>query len=1094
MRIASLLTVPALFFSAQLRSQDDPFAGNYRVGPSEEIALIITPGDPESGAADVFLKVFDANGTIDNGWLEVANGTLAGASPVSDPETDPGTLDAVGGDFNGDGLDEVVFAYEGANREVILYFPDLKGSNLIGAQAIRFNMLSDGALPALADSNDREASRFIRLIAGEFDGDEGEELALGWVAETGVLQLAIVDIEASPRVVASIAAEGLDPFSNGFRSTRESSRFDLIAGDFNDNGRDELMLLAARPSESLGWGLEAEVYAVSEGETGLEITLEGNTSEPIESVPPNNNDTLLRMAAGAGDFNGDAFDEVFLTYQISPINAASFVTYRRILTVETDLSSVSPLGNRSFIEGSSGSDGFPLGVYISDQGRDGRDDIAYGHRQGVRLYTADGDLNLTQQGGSVSMPRVQEQNDHRILLVTDLDADESETFEPEVVTAGVVETSEGYAVSLRAYRMGQFEPLAEVMIPVASKNDPPRVAIARLDLDNDSLQLGPPRLTRRTDIVQPLIILNAPPVHFDVFEGVTFDVNECYGEAPCASEAIYINSQSQQFEVSTTISADWGFSRELTGEVETGIGIGPFATFFRQRLSTSLTERYGEGFSNTEGFSRTFTVTSTTSAIEDDLIYASVIDYDIYEYPAFGNGEFQGYVSVVVPQPAQPTWFPAKDNRGQAYISPHEVGNILSYPATIETAENPIVGQPLRSFEGDRWTMSNSSTQQWRLEFSEIESSDRERSSSQSINRRTEYEVEVGGTVPLAKGLTGDFSFRFEGAVEGTYNRDQISTHRTVLASERSVEVNLGTIDGGILGSQTWDVTPFLYWSTDGALVLDYAVNPAVGGPTQSWWESNYSKPDLAFVLPWRNDEEKGFGGPDIASLRELTRHIQVDPFAPEGDDVVTLFAEVRNFSVGPANSPVTSLRFYLGDPRNGGSLITNTDGQSEITVPPIPPRGEVVLALPRWQVPPGLPSDTRIYAVLDPAEGVDEVHEDNNIAWNLLGSPGRSIWAGADDIGGGARRYGWFGDFFPFTEETIYHFEHGYLFTPSTQLDSLWFFDYRPELGWFWTSDNFYPFLWSFGRGAWLYYYPVGGGFFYDYGIEDNIFLPPIL
>ena len=52
-----------------------------------------------------------------------------------------------------------------------------------------------------------------------------------------------------------------------------------------------------------------------------------------------------------------------------------------------------------------------------------------------------------------------------------------------------------------------------------------------------------------------------------------------------------------------------------------------------------------------------------------------------------------------------------------------------------------------------------------------------------------------------------------------------------------------------------------------------------------------------------------------------------------------------------------------------------------------------------------------------------------------------------------------------------------------ATDQSSMFFYD--DELGWFWTNNTTYPYLYSISRGAWLYYNGVDGGlrFFYNFG-----------
>ena len=48
------------------------------------------------------------------------------------------------------------------------------------------------------------------------------------------------------------------------------------------------------------------------------------------------------------------------------------------------------------------------------------------------------------------------------------------------------------------------------------------------DFDGGGLSLGKPKYFRKSTIQQPLVILNAPPIHFDVIDGAVYDLNGCY--------------------------------------------------------------------------------------------------------------------------------------------------------------------------------------------------------------------------------------------------------------------------------------------------------------------------------------------------------------------------------------------------------------------------------------------------------------------------------------------------------------------------------------------------------------------------------------
>lgn len=152
-----------------------------------------------------------------------------------------------------------------------------------------------------------------------------------------------------------------------------------------------------------------------------------------------------------------------------------------------------------------------------------------------------------------------------------------------------------------------------------------------------------------------------------------------------------------------------------------------------------------------------------------------------------------------------------------------------------------------------------------------------------------------------------------------------------------------------------------------------------------SWWEENYgSQPDLTMNLPWRYDQEKGIGSTNPQLQREETRDIIFDPLLPEPGETVTISARIQNYSLMDNFTPF-SVRFYLDDPRNGGTLLQDKNGVSEFQIPRINARQSQIINLEGWVMPLGLSGDSKVYVVIDEDNEVQEIHENNNIGWALV-------------------------------------------------------------------------------------------------------------
>jgi hypothetical protein len=184
------------------------------------------------------------------------------------------------------------------------------------------------------------------------------------------------------------------------------------------------------------------------------------------------------------------------------------------------------------------------------------------------------------------------------------------------------------------------------------------------------------------------------------------------------------------------------------------------------------------------------------------------------------------------------------------------------------------------------------------------------------------------------------------------------------------------------------------YWSETGTLVIDYKVKTS--DLTGTFWSAKYGgKSDLTFSHPWINDAEKGLPFPNNdPTYRSRSRDVRINRADPKPGDSVTISAKVRNYALADVVGGVT-VRFYMGDPDNGGTVIGNA------TIPGgVKARNRATASI-SWVVPPSTPRTTRIYAVIDPDDGIPgEVHEDNNMGWTVLAD--FAAPTGVSDVGTG--------------------------------------------------------------------------------------------
>lgn len=107
------------------------------------------------------------------------------------------------------------------------------------------------------------------------------------------------------------------------------------------------------------------------------------------------------------------------------------------------------------------------------------------------------------------------------------------------------------------------------------------------------------------------------------------------------------------------------------------------------------------------------------------------------------------------------------------------------------------------------------------------------------------------------------------------------------------------------------------------------------------------------------------------------------NPAFPKMNDTVTVYLKVFNYSLS-AITDSTEVSFYVNDPAQGGTVISDVNGRTIFKAPPLPSRGRATISM-RF-----IPNDTllkRVYVQLDPRNlNTNEVHEENNKGWAYLG------------------------------------------------------------------------------------------------------------
>jgi hypothetical protein len=793
----------------------DPFLGNYILGNSAELMMLSVNTAWPNGENLCWQTMYDYD------YSTKSLNHITGYN-YSDSLGIYGTkkMDIASGDFNGDHYDDVVAVWEGNNHSILMSIPDIDAKSLHWST---FNMIKI----------DSTFQSVLRIEAADFDQDRNKEILLAYRGLDSKIHISIYETDSMLNIIKLAEISDWDI---------AESLFDITTGDFDGDGLDEIAVIKNTSIPYLGnfcyqTNFDVKVYDYNP-DIRLLISHEVNSISTINYFNPSTssyiNAYITRLIISTGNFDGDVQEELAFGYELDfSYYGGALVGYYTTFHNKINVIEISP----SLDDVSNNPDnpaftcnwyllnynqlfaGWHIGLECADLNNDGVDEIISLNSYNVSVLKVGQNFALSW----VTDDRVTSQvhtnskygfDSHKMLAVTDLDADTSATdlgkWQPEIVVFDFhnnpYQNNMPGALRYWVYKPTVDESNVITGISAVSCIETaidgaylPSCVIALGDFDGDAVRLGTPRRFYKKTVIQPTVILNAPPVHFDVFSDTCYDISLAYNENDCLFKSSYLTQSGVEKEVQTEVHRDWGMSASLTAG-GSFLGIG---------ASTTLTSRYGEGFSKTDKNAQTITVSVAVDAVEDDRIYATVTDYSFWEYPLYFKGNRNGSIMAVIPHLQENRWFPSKSWSASQYVPNHEVGNILSYQKYANIENNPDLAQRIAGSysSDDSYVLDANSSYDWNLSIEDFNESQAE--TSRDIGMSVSASVSGWGV---------------EVNTEFHYDQSEISTHRTAVSDKLAIGVHLDGIDMG-LGEVSYRVTPYSYWGKNGALVVDYFSN-----------------------------------------------------------------------------------------------------------------------------------------------------------------------------------------------------------------------------------------------------------------------------
>ena len=624
-----------------------------------------------------------------------------------DHSSSEGIPDMVTSDLDGDSLSEIVNVWIENNAvQIAVLKPDpslLSIDSLATWQKIVRLQKKDPAL--YHDNIGNNLPEVVLVQSGNFDADPQREFVVAYWADdgsgNGFVNLTVYDVDDTLGVFekGSIMDQPVPKPPKINLCEDGMSLFDIECGDFNGDGTDEILLGGREPASPSGWQFFAKIYSYD--------AQSGNILARVKDtlfIQPDPQYDVADLNLAVGHFISMNNEQAIAGfYQYNPYSLAndtpdtvSFTVIPFEVNNLLNEINVGPLEiqKKDTLEAQC--------MYFrtstlkaADVNNDGLDEILsafsisndwYPLMNTFKIYQMDADLNLS--------------------LWADLDLI-TDNYYATIAVGNIRRETEGMTpyseftlpdrYDIHPYRRGSMyqirynedDSFQKVVLlhkdnenlSLSGKSEP--VEIAECDGD---IRLGSPKRYSATDILQPLVILNAPPIHFDVLDGQSYDVCTSYNANDPQFVASYLKEQSQVTELQTEINRDWALSTSVSAGF----------SFWGVSVSSHFSQTWGEKFSKVDNTTTKVTVSIAVDAIEDDRIYAIVMDYDVWEYPIYVNDEVKAHALVVEPHAIENRWFPSKSWSGYSYIPEHEVGNILSYREYPLLSNNPFLDEKIK--------------------------------------------------------------------------------------------------------------------------------------------------------------------------------------------------------------------------------------------------------------------------------------------------------------------------------------------------------------------------------------------------------------
>ncbi len=950
------------------------------------------PGDL-SGYVGFRLRSVGANGLGTNSWRETTTHYS-------------GAFGAAAADLDGDGITEVVVAGTDAKRSP-LFFGGISLANAIGDANNTIAQTSPAA------STNSGVYSGVRLAAGDLDGDGAPELVAAFqcaddtketqhwaTAQIGIHIAGDTEVEKNGDILSyhlkrlhegktATTVNAVFPLSYFLQNTR-SDVFDVTLGDFDGDGKDEILLAYL-------WNYDgnddSDVYvhtalfdAERDAGGNFVVTLSASSANPIPDLLAkglskngnfykddcNSHPFCVRVAMADVDrdrekeFRGEevAQDEAALLFLRGdwPIHDSSGSILRAYVAMAWhDDSGVARNGSTWFEMGS------------EDASRVMR--LSSTCRKTGSLIAAN--LSGTSDGTAMT-------NNPQFIATLSGFADSGELGSSQSCAVPLVllradgnsgdEVAYGPPWYIRTYE-GPFFPVAG-------------------DIDGDSAILGAPYHFVVEHDVTPVLFLDEPPKHMDMIDGEERNVSRYSG-----LYARFEDTDTKDDVTTDTSVTDsgWGVGEEVTlsygMKLELMGGKEEYNGKFKEKFNFSWNDKKDEVEAKYK--KKIFSTAGQTNT--DDLLLYRCRRIHVWRYPVLGQYEPMAddesktgplYFQLTIPEDDTSTLSLIPGMQVPWYQPIHENGNIFSYPCSYLQIEGESGSEHMTDIV--ELAVGGNDVEQ---SVSWLEGKREELTTGTTKTYAVDTSVSCSGSWKSPLGLThSSWSVNVFGNYD--YSTSKMTSTENTVEKEQAFSVVIPGRPN--MSRYPYRLDSLMYKTGGGTLTLRYAVSPQeLNDHNKGWWAFYRKAPDPALNLPrkWRwvgenaatkEDDWEWSDDEDASMIRgiffssALGDKLPTD--LPRGEDA-TVSCRVYNYSLLSVSNVAVRFEVAPLDPETG-DVGTRTTLATPF-IESIPAWGDTSAnwkmadaTLKTGDFPAG---NYRIFVTVDPGNAIAELPDHDN-------------------------------------------------------------------------------------------------------------------